>query len=172
MGVNCKSLFVDGTLHVIGGSKNRRHLYRHIYDRNDVVHRQSQKVMKPPSLSTASSQPQSPPSLSVMHSASASTDSIDSYASGDEDDFKNGFHSMFKFKNWSKGIQNCGLVHVRSKGQFILFGGYDQYSDHKYQDMVYVLDRDGKRPRWIKKCKMPERACYFGALSLSQSLTL
>ena len=46
--------------------------------------------------------------------------------------------------------------------QFILFGGYNQYSDHKYCDMVYVLDLDLKKPKWVKKCKMPERACYFG----------
>ncbi len=172
VGVNCKSLFVDGTLHIIGGSKNRRHLFRHIYDRNEAEHKQPQFRS---TVSAQSPKMMQTPSLKVVHSTDSNV-SVDSMASIDEDDSKQStFSSMFKFKDWAKGIQNCGLVHVRSKGQFILFGGYDQYSDHKYCDMVYVLDQraaDGKRPRWIKKCKMPERACYFGDDPFARSLSL
>lgn len=136
-----KSLFVDGTLHIIGGSRNRHHLYRHIYDRNEVA---------------------------------PSSESADVDVGDDEkqSDFRqSGFRSMFEFRDWTKGIQNCGLVHVRSKRQLVLFGGYDQHSDHKYLDIVWTLDLDAAKPKWTKKCKMPERACYFGFNPLSVSMS-
>jgi len=132
VGVNMNTLWVDGTLHIVGGSRSRHHSYRHIYDRNDV-------------------------SSSSVVTADVAADSIDSDEKED-----NGFRSMFEFKDWGKGIQNNGLVHIRSKRQLVLFGGYDQYSDHQYLDMVWSLDLDAAKPKWVKKCKMPERACYFG----------
>lgn len=93
VGVNCKSLFVDGSLHIIGGSKNRHHLCRQI--------------------------------LSSDTPATPSTPAVSNGAHGDDDEKEvdNGFSSLFEFEDWTKGVQNCGLVFVRSKRQFILFGG-------------------------------------------------
>ena len=115
VGVNPSSLFVDGQLHIIGGSRNRKHLVRDIYN-------------------------------------------------ADDDEKSQAFTEIYEFEDWSKGNQNCGLVYVRSKNQLILFGGYNQYNEHKYAQIVWVcnLNEKDNKKKWQKKVKMPERACYFG----------
>eukprot|EP01084_Bolivina_argentea_P112047 199855_1 len=71
---------------------------------------------------------------------------------------------IFQFIDWVKGNQNCGLVYIRSRSQLILLGGYNQHCKHKYSDMVwaYDLNQKSKQKKWIKKCQMPLRSCYFG----------
>lgn len=89
------------------------------------------------------------------------------YTKSDDDDEKLkevGLKDIFEFEDWVKGNQNCGLLYIRSSNQFILLGGYNQYCDHKYSDMVWIYDLNAKasKRKWVKKCKMPERSCYFG----------
>eukprot|EP01083_Nonionella_stella_P082266 227058_1 len=117
VGVNPSTLFIDGQLHIIGGSRNKSHLIRTIYNEQDA-----------------------------------------------EDEKDQTFHKVFEFEDWGKGSQNAGLVYVRSKNQIILFGGYTQYCEYRFSDLVWIYDLSAKPKdrKWVKKLKMPERCCFFG----------
>eukprot|EP00484_Ammonia_sp_Unknown_P024992 CAMPEP_0197042548 /NCGR_PEP_ID=MMETSP1384-20130603/18895_1 /TAXON_ID=29189 /ORGANISM="Ammonia sp." /LENGTH=480 /DNA_ID=CAMNT_0042473673 /DNA_START=38 /DNA_END=1480 /DNA_ORIENTATION=+ len=129
VGVNPTSLCVEGTIHILGGSRNRKHITRNLY----------------------------------------TDDGDDDNSSNDEK--ADEFVELFEFEDWAKGNQNCGVIHIKSRNQLLLLGGYNQYCEHQYSDMVWVyeLEQDAKKSKkhkkdrkWVKKCKMPERACYFG----------
>eukprot|EP00485_Elphidium_margaritaceum_P009138 CAMPEP_0202688932 /NCGR_PEP_ID=MMETSP1385-20130828/4314_1 /ASSEMBLY_ACC=CAM_ASM_000861 /TAXON_ID=933848 /ORGANISM="Elphidium margaritaceum" /LENGTH=483 /DNA_ID=CAMNT_0049343991 /DNA_START=49 /DNA_END=1500 /DNA_ORIENTATION=- len=129
VGVNASSLFIDGRLHILGGSRCRQHFVRKIYTEE------------------------------TGGSASSGDDDEDKKTAADYE-----FRAVFEFEEWAKGVQNCALIYVRSRHQLILMGGYHQYCEHQYADIVWTYDLSvaKKHRKWVKRCKMPERACYFG----------